>query len=248
VSKLGRGILLDPTTGRPERVRVENVEVAVPPRLGGLSQEQIQDALDKGHARIENGVLIPVAEGGSRQYWSETIAWATADGTAVANTTTETVLFPNVVIPASFMQDGRVLKLIASGKYSTTGTPTMVFRVRWGGVSGTVLGATAAATTPSGVTNAVWTITCLIQTRLNGSSGKLVLIGGATVHAAVAGTVASATGNALDTPMTAGGVTAPAETTVDLTVDTALALSLTWSAASASNTATGMVYIIEALN
>ena len=43
----------------------------------------------------------------SRQYWSETLSWATADGTAVNTTTTETIIFPNVTIPANYMQDGR---------------------------------------------------------------------------------------------------------------------------------------------
>jgi len=48
----------------------------------------------------------------SRQAWNETLAWATADGTAVHTTTTETILFPNVTIPANYMQDGRALRLL----------------------------------------------------------------------------------------------------------------------------------------
>ena len=71
----------------------------------------------------------------SRQHWSESIFWATADGTAVANTTTETIVFPNTTIPANYMQDGRVLRLRAFGKLSTTGTPTITFAIRWGVVA-----------------------------------------------------------------------------------------------------------------
>lgn len=184
----------------------------------------------------------------SRQFWEEAIAWSTLSGTAVANTTSETILFPNVTIPANYMQDGRNLHLRVIGQYSNTGTPTMIFTVRWGGVAGTVLCKTAACTTPSGVTAAMWDLDVLITTRSNGSSGTLMANGLARVHAAVAGTVASATGAGLLTPMTAGGVTTPAVATVDLTVDTALSVTLTWSAASSSNTATGLNYVVESLN
>ncbi len=184
----------------------------------------------------------------SRQYWEESLAWATASGVAVANTTTETILFPNITIPANFMQDGRTIRIRAVGQYSNTGTPTMIFTVRLGGVAGTVICKTAACTTPSGVTAAMWDLDVIITTRSNGSSGTVMGNGIARVFAAVAGTVASATGEGLVTPMTAGGVVTPATATVDLTADQALSVTLTWSAASASNTATGLNYVVEAMN
>lgn len=184
----------------------------------------------------------------SRQYWSETVSWATASGSPVANTTTETILFPNVTIPANFLQDGRSLRIRAFGQYSTTGTPTMIFGLRWGGVAGTLLCKTAACTTPSGVTAACWDLDITLTTRSNGSAGTVMANGTARVFAAVAGTVASATGEGLVTPMTNGGVVTPAVATVDLTADTALSLTITWSAASASNTTTGLNYVLEALN
>lgn len=184
----------------------------------------------------------------SRQYWNEALSWATSSGTAVANTTTETVIFPNVTIPANYMNDGRCLKLRVFGQYSTTSTPTIIFSVRWGGVSGTVLMKTAACTTPTGVTAACFELDGLIQARSNGSSGTIMANGTARVFAAVAGTVASATGEGLVTPMTAGGVTTPATATVDLTADTALSVTATWSAASASNTLTGLNYLLETVN
>lgn len=184
----------------------------------------------------------------SRQFWVELIAWATADGTAIANTTTETILFPNVTIPANYMQDGRALRIKAFGKYSTTVTPTLQFWVRWGGAAGTVLCTSAAVTTPSTVTNAAWEAELMIQTRSNGATGTIMANGKLTVYAAVAPTVASATGAAAVTPMTAGGVTAPAAVTVDLTADTALSFTAKWSAASASNTITGHNYELESKN
>lgn len=184
----------------------------------------------------------------SRQFFEELIAYASGSGTPVANTTAETIIFPNVVIPANYMQANRILHARVFGQYSTTGTPTLIFGSRWGGVGGTLLCKTAACTTPSGVTAACFELDFLIQTRSDGSSGTLMCNGTCRLFAAVAGTVASATGEGLVTPMTAGGVTTPAVATVDLTADTALAVTATWSAQSASNTLTGLQYLIEALN
>jgi hypothetical protein len=70
----------------------------------------------------------------------------------------------------------------------------------------------------------------------------------ATICAGVAGTVASATGESLVTAMTNGGVLTPATATFDLTANSDLSLTITWSANSASNTATGLQEVIEALN
>lgn len=185
----------------------------------------------------------------SRQYWEEMIAWATSSGTAVANTTTETILFPNVTLPGNFMQDGRTIRLRVQGQWSTTtGTVTLVFKVRWGGVSGTVICTTATCTLVVSTTAAMFDLDILIVTRSNGSSGTVMGIGNATIHAGVAGTVASATGNALTTPMGSAGVLAPAVATLDLTADTPLSVTVTHGAASSSNTVTGLNYIIEALN
>jgi hypothetical protein len=183
----------------------------------------------------------------SRQYWAETITWATSSGTAVANTTTETILFPNITIPANYMQDGRTLRLRVFGQYSTTATPTIIFTLRWGGAAGTVLCKTAAVTLPT-ATAATWDLDIILTTRSNGSTGTIMANGHASVFAGVAPTVASSTGAAADTPLTAGGVLTPAAVTVDLTADTALSITATWSAASASNTTTGLNYTIESMN
>src|SRR5512147_2991091 len=108
--------------------------------------------------------------------WVENLWWATSDGTAVANTTTEAIIFPNITIPANYMADGRVLRLRAFGKLSTTATPTMTWAIRWGGVSGTILATSEAITMGSGVTNVNWDLDAIIQTRANGSSGSLIVM------------------------------------------------------------------------
>lgn len=176
----------------------------------------------------------------SRQSWQELLAAAVVDGTAVANTTTETIIVPNITIPANYMQSGRVLRLRLFGKLSTTGTPTIIFAVRWGGVSGTLLATTEAITNGSGVAAVNWSLEVLIQTRVDGATGKLMVMGDAVVHTA-AGTVVTNT-------FGVSGFDAPAEVTADLTADTALSVTGKWSAASPSNTLTSVMYTVESLN
>lgn len=183
----------------------------------------------------------------SKQYFAELIAWATASGTAVANTVTETIVFPNIIIPSNYNSDGRTIRLRIQGQYSTTATPTLIFTLRWGGVAGTVLCKTAASTLPT-ITAGLFDLDIIYTTRSNGATGTVMANGTARIFAGVAGTVASATGEGLVTPMTAGGVLTPAVATIDATTDTALSITATWSAASASNTLTGLNYLVESLN
>ena len=183
----------------------------------------------------------------SRQFWNETLTWATSSGTSVTSANVETILFPNVTIPANYLQDGRCLRIRAIGQWTTTAsTPTLIFSLRWGGVSGTLLCKTAAITTVASTTAALWDLDIIVQTRSNGSSGTLMANGVCRAFAGVAGTIASATGEALVTPMSNGGVITPAVATVDLTADTALSLTVTPSTTAA--TLIGLNYTIEAIN
>lgn len=160
--------------------------------------------------------------------------WETADGSPVANTTTETIIFPDKVIPANSMQDGRLLTIRAFGKLSTTGTPTITFAIRWGGVAGTILATSEAMTMGSGVTNVNWFLDADIMVRTNGATGTLLVMGSCHVHTA-AGTV-------LSNVFGVSGYDAPAPVTVNLTADTNFSLTADWSAASSSNTLTGLLY------
>lgn len=174
----------------------------------------------------------------SRQFWQEALAWATASGVAVGNSVTETIVFPNVTIPANYLQDGRVLNIRAQGQHSTTATPTLIFRLRWGGVTGTLIALSPTFTCGSGVTANLWEIDLILQVRSNGATGTVVVIGCVTVQGAtVPGQL-----------MCVGGAATPAATTVDLTADTALSITGQWGAQSASNTFTGWNYVITALN
>jgi hypothetical protein len=191
----------------------------------------------------------------SRQFWSETITWATSSGTAIANTGTETILFPNITIPANYMQDGRALKLTLRGAYGTTVTPTLIFAVRWGGVAGTILAKSSTVTTTSGVgggasMTAAWTMNIDIQTRSNGSAGTLMTNGDVTLFTSTAGTAGTVTNYGMPLPIVSGstGGTTPVAVAVDLTADTALAITGLWGTANAANSIIGLHYVLESLN
>jgi hypothetical protein len=184
----------------------------------------------------------------SRQTWSELLWWTTSDGTAIANTTTETIVFPNVTIPANYMADGRVLRITAQGRLSTTSTPTTRFRLRWGGSAGTLLWDSGTITCGSAVTASLWELKIMAQTRSNGATGTILAIGSTIIGSALAPTVGSATGEAAVGIYGSGGDDTPAAVTVDLTADTALSLTQTWGTQSASNTLTGHNYFGESLN
>lgn len=193
----------------------------------------------------------------SRQFWDETLTWSTSSGTAINTTTAETILFPNVTIPANFMQDGRALRLRAWGVYGTTSTPTLIFGLRWGGVSGTVLGKTGANVMTSGVgggasMTADWSFEAIIQTRSNGSSGTLFTMGDVTYYTSTLGTAGTVTQYGMPAILVSGTTGAPgtaaAASTVDLTADTALSLTATWGTSNAANNIQGVIYTIEAMN
>lgn len=191
----------------------------------------------------------------SRQMWMEMIAWATASGTAIASSTTETIVFPNVTIPANYMQDGRALRLTAEGGYGTTATPTLVFALRWGGVAGTVMAKTSTVTTSSGIgggasMTALWTMIIKIQTRSNGSSGTAMSNGSVTLHTSTAATAGTVTHYGMEIPFVSGstGGTTPATATCDFTADTALSLTATWGTNNAANSIQGHEYNIESMN
>lgn len=191
----------------------------------------------------------------SRQYWSELLATAVASGTAVANTTTETILIPNVTVPANYMQDGRCLRIRAFGGYGTTATPTLRFSVRWGGVAGTVLAAQAANVTTSGVgggasMTAMWDVEVYIQTRSNGSSGTLMTNGVSHLYTSTLLTAGTVTNYGQPAPIVSGstGGTTPVAVTADLSADAALSFTVTWGTANAANSIQTHNYSIESLN
>lgn len=191
----------------------------------------------------------------SRQTWSEAVQWVTAAGTAIATSTTETILFPNVTIPANYMQDGRCLRLRAYGAYGTTATPTLTFAIRWGGVAGTVLAKSGALVTTSGTgggasMTALWTFEALLQVRSNGATGTVMTNGEVTLFTSTVGTAGTVTNYGMPVILASGstGGTTPVAVTADLTADTALSFTALWGTSNAANSIQGLQYTIESLN
>jgi hypothetical protein len=178
---------------------------------------------------------------GSSQSWQELIHYIIADATSVANTTTEAVVVPNVTIPGNYMARDRALRFQIWGKLSTTGTPTMVWAVRFNGVAGTLLATTELITMGSGVTNVNWSMSGDIQTRSSGSAGSIIVTGELKVHTSSTAVSLNVFGvSGFDAPASVGSL--------DLTADWPLSITADWSAASASNTITAHQYYLESLN
>ena len=192
----------------------------------------------------------------SRQFWNEGIFWAVASGTAVATSVTETILFPNQTLPANYLQDGRALRLRIYGAYgTTTGSNTMTFGVRWGGVAGTVLassGATVLSASFGGGASmtAIFSANMIIQTRSNGSTGTLFTNGDLTYYSATVPTGGTVLNYGMPSQLVSGstGGSTPVAVTADLTADTALSVTVQWGTSNAANSIRGDMYLGESLN
>lgn len=175
------------------------------------------------------------------QFWSALLTSPDyiADGTAYASSVTLTDVSPtpNIILPANYLYPGQVLRVTASGRVSTTGTPTLNLGLYYGAVAGTALGTTGAITTTSGVTNVTWNFEARVVIRTIGATGTAFTTGWAS---GISGTVGVST------------VPVPAATAAAVTIDTtsakALTLGATWGTNSASNTLTCHTFLVEALN
>lgn len=150
----------------------------------------------------------------------------TADGSALASSTNEAIISPatDFTIPQNTLAVGNMFTICAGGKFSTTATPTLTFTLRYGGLAGTSLAASAAITTPSGAANLTWQLNAQLNIRTTGASGTVMTVG------SVAGVSAATTLNLIP-------ATTPATATIDTTTNTStLVLTAKWSASSASNT------------
>ncbi len=186
---------------------------------------------------------------GQTQDWAEVIFQNTADYNALASFTSEASLLQGInkqcTFPAQYfnrpnLQPGRLTHIEADGILASTGTPTYLFTLRLNttqsptNLGGTQIGATAAITTSSGVSNKWWKLVADIVTTIPGQG-----TGNATLNCI--GYVMSPSGFAspfiypieATTPDTATWTV-----TMDGNLQTYLMLSCTCSANSSSNTIT----------
>jgi hypothetical protein len=149
--------------------------------------------------------------------------------TTVSNTTTETVLH-SFTIPGSDASAGSVYRIAAMGTMDwTTGSPTVTFRVRLGGIAGTVIATCVVACTASASTAApAWSvegdIVCVTTGGTGTWRGMIKALGG----------IVSGGFTAAANPATAGAPSAAVTQSTTATND--LVVTAQWSAASATNT------------
>lgn len=179
----------------------------------------------------------------SRNTWVEAIQYETQAQVAVANTATETLIAANTIIPARYLMN-RMLRIHAWGQFSTTATPTMTFKFHLGS-AGTnadpTVCASSAITTASGAATLNWRIFAeiAIRSQTYGATAANVMGMGELVITDAATNTKVPQYMPASTPAVSGGF--------NIEPTNNLGLYLTWSAASASNTATCHLYSVESI-
>lgn len=184
------------------------------------------------------------------QNWIETLDVDTGDGTQVSNTTTETIVCPDFNVPAYYMIPGRTLEIVAFGLCSNVVTTpgTLITRVRWGGVAGTVLLASAAqGLDTTAHTNALWWLQAFITCRSDGSAGTFLSGGWFSQFNLLSSTAANllpALMGSAGTP----GANGNAAVTVDTTSAKLLSITAQFSVATSPTNLTCQQRIIKVIN
>jgi hypothetical protein len=144
----------------------------------------------------------------------------TADGGPVANTTTETSFGSGYTVKADTLIAGSVIRVRVAGSGGSTGSPSCVIRIRYGGVPGGV--ALAAVTTPTLTGSWEFSLDLMLTVR---SAGASVAAKGEVYKAAANGSPVN-----LDAQ--------PVSVTIDTTADKVIETSADWDTADALNTVT----------
>jgi hypothetical protein len=195
-------------------------------------------------------------KGGGVQAFVEPLEATIADGTQISNSTSETIVVPDFNIPAYYMAAGRTLRITAYGVNSNVVTTpgTLTFRVRWGGVAGTVLLASAAIVMDvTARTNAFWYLACTITCRTAGSSGTFIS-GGYCFIVNQKGSVAVASNAEFNAWVMALGsagtpiASANAAVTVNTTTANLLSVTATESVSTSPTNLTCNSLVLEILN
>lgn len=181
----------------------------------------------------------------SLQTWGETLITAQVDGTALNTSTTATSILPpaaKFTLPANFFNIGKILRINAYGRISTTtGPPSITLDVRFGSV---VVFNGGAVVTVASVTNKSWRLIALLTCRAIGASTTASMFGmGDFCSSAVVGSTGGVANDAM-LPDSAPAVGTGFDSTIANVVD----LFATWSASSASNSIQLHGYTLEAMN
>lgn len=163
----------------------------------------------------------------------------TADA-SVTNTLTETSIVGagvgyGLTLPANFWVAGKTIRVTMSGVYSTVAVTgdTVTIKIKYGS---TVLTSKATSSLLTGATNLFWSAEVLVTCRTVGATGTVQVSGGVIYQVAGSATVEDALNNGVAT------------TTLDTTASGLFDVTVTHSAADASNTVKSLVSSFEVLN
>jgi hypothetical protein len=177
-----------------------------------------------------------------------------ADGTQILNTTTETILFPDYQFAANdpLIRVGSCIRIQAyfDASFVITTPGTVTFRLRWGGVGGTVLAATGAwAPDPTAaLANRSGKIEFLTTWRTVGSAGSSFTMGKLDLNDYDDASATALQGNLNMGVFGSAGANTPAVvSSLDTTTAKALSITAQFSVATATTQVTGHNRIIESL-
>ena len=141
----------------------------------------------------------------------------------IASTASLTQQHPGLLIPQSGAIAGALYEIYGWGAYSVTGTPTMIWGLYLGGITGTALAAVPAVTAGSGVTN------CLFE-----FNARISFTTTTTAESVFSLRVGTSSSTDAASPFVAAPTSA---TTVAVGANgSQLVTGFTWSASSSSNT------------
>lgn len=202
--------------------------------------------------RVEDdplGMRTPTQQQQGANNWVETLDSLTSDGAQISNSTAEAIVCPDFSIPAYYMVPGRTLEIWASGVMSNVVTTpgTLIVRVRWGGVAGTVLLASAAqGLDTTARTNSLWALQAFIICRSAGATGTFMSGGmfwGNVLSSSAANLLPALLGSA-GAPLASGNVAV----TVDTTTAKLLSVTAQFSVATSPTNLTCQNRIIKVIN
>lgn len=224
--------------------------------------EQVLRLLEnKKLSQDDRSGLIRIAENLSKEYdpfgprasnqgWEECIARIATDGAQVLNTTTETIMVPDVLLNANYLTVGKTLKYTIYFDVSTVVTTpgTITLALRWGGVAGVVLCTSGAvAPDPTGASTTVsGMVEFLVTGRSEGTAGTAFAMGNMILsdYDDASATTIIGNLNMIMIPASAPAVSG----SIDTTTQKALSPTVKFSVATATTQFKAHLATLEALN
>jgi len=224
------------------------IDMAAYGRFLKLAPDHVVENLEK--ARLAQDGRIPMLKAGLG--YVECLASTIVDGSALASSSTKTLLVPAILLPANYLQPGgipgRTLRVVGSGRITTLttaatlilgvghATTNVVYSTTWAESGAMVMDTTVQ-------TNTQWRLEAGGPVRSVGSAGTVFWTGEASVAPHSAFTAA----NAALRYMGSAGSAAPSTATVDMTVANYFSLGGKWSLTTAYSIQCHR-FVLEALN